>query len=74
MLASYRAGVLGKQFFCFHVLFTHAFFRRCQAQKDDLDGELSRFPRTRELTEELVAEQRVSNLWDDFGIIADVVV
>jgi hypothetical protein len=47
---------------------------RCQGNKKDLDGDLSKLPRTRELTELLVAEWAVSDLWDKFGIVSDIVV
>jgi hypothetical protein len=47
---------------------------RCQGDKNDLDGDLSKLPRTRELTELLVDEWAVSDLWDKFGIVSDIVV
>jgi hypothetical protein len=47
---------------------------RCQGNKKDLDGDLSKLPRTRELTELLVDEWAVSDLWDKFGIVSDIVV
>ena len=47
---------------------------RCQGSKKDLDGDLSKLPRTRELTEMLVSEWSVSDLWDEFGIVSDIVV
>jgi hypothetical protein len=47
---------------------------RCQGHRKDLDGELSRFPRSRELTERLVEDSLVKTLWDDYGIVADTVV
>ena len=57
--------------------FTIAFFKisgRCQGHRTDLDGELSQFLHSRELTEKLVEESLVKTLWDDYGIIADTVV
>jgi hypothetical protein len=50
------------------------FFPSCQGCKKDLDGELSKYPRSREFTEELVKNLPVNTLWKDFGIIPDVVV
>jgi hypothetical protein len=47
---------------------------RCQGEKKDLDGNLSKLPRTRELTELLVGEWAVCDLWDKFGIVSDIVV
>lgn len=47
---------------------------RCQGFKKDLDGELSKYPRSREFTEELVNNLPVMTLWKEFGIIPDVVV
>lgn len=49
-------------------------FYSCQGEKDDLDGSLSELPRTRDLTEFLIAKYRVGTLWDKFGIVSDVVV
>ena len=46
----------------------------CQGEKEDLDGPLSDLPRTRDLTESLIANYRVGALWDNFGIVSDVVV
>lgn len=47
---------------------------RCQGHRTDLDGDLSKFPRTRNFTEEVVEHYTVSELWDDFGIVSDVIV
>jgi hypothetical protein len=52
----------------------HIFPCRCQGCKKDLDGELSKYPRSREFTEELVKNLPVMTLWKNFGIIPDVVV
>ena len=52
----------------------HFFPCRCQGSKKDLDGELSKYPRSREFTEELVKNLPVMTLWKEFGIIPDVVV
>lgn len=49
-------------------------FFSCQALKKDLDGELSKLPRSRQLTEELIEDLPIAILWDLFGIVADVVV
>jgi hypothetical protein len=56
------------------VSFVSNFFHSCQGGKDDLDGPLSRLPRTRDLTEKLITNYQVGALWDKFGIISDVVV
>ena len=47
---------------------------RCQGHRTDLDGDLSKFPRTRHFTEEVIEHHMVSELWDDFGIVSDVIV
>jgi hypothetical protein len=47
---------------------------RCQGHRTDLDGDLSKFPRTRNFTEEVIEHCTVSELWDDFGIVSDVIV
>jgi hypothetical protein len=65
--------VLSQFFFALSILQSH-FFCRCQGGKKDLDGDLSKLPRTRELTEMLVDEWSVSDLWDKFGIVSDIVV
>lgn len=54
--------------------FPHVSPCRCQGDKKDLDGELSKYPRSREFTEELVEKLPVNTLWKQFGIIPDVVV
>jgi hypothetical protein len=59
--------------FCF-ILSSFSSCCRCQGDKKDLDGDLSKLPRTRELTEMLVNEWSVSDLWDKFGIVSDIVV
>ena len=70
----FSIGVVGKYFFCFNFFFVHDFFHSCQGEKNNLDGPLSRLPRTRDLTEKLVSNHQVGTLWDKFGIISDVVV
>ena len=57
----------------FHKPFTFTLYR-CQGHKADLDGDLSKLPRTRNFTEEVVEHCTVSELWDDFGIVSDVIV
>jgi len=52
----------------------HIILCRCQGNKKDLDGELSKYPRSREYTEELVKNLPVKTLWKNYGIIPDVVV
>ena len=47
---------------------------RCQGHRTDLDGELSKFPRTRSFIEEVVEHCTVGELWDDLGIVSDVIV
>ena len=56
------------------VYFSFYFSDRCQGHRNDLDGELSQIPRSRELTERLVENSLVKTLWDDYGIVADTVV
>ena len=66
--------MLGKQCNQFHHYICLVFFDRCQGHRTDLDGELSHFPRSRELTERLVEDSLVKTLWDEYGIVADTVV
>ena len=56
------------------IKFSFYFSDRCQGHRNDLDGELSQMPRSRELTERLVEDSLVKTLWDDYGIVADTVV
>ena len=53
---------------------TYITLYRCQGHRTDLDGDLSKFPRTRNFTEEVVEHHTVGELWDDFGIVSDVIV
>jgi len=46
----------------------------CRAPSSDLDGEGSTQPRTRKITEALVQTFDVPELWDEHGIVSDVVV
>ena len=48
---------------------------RCQGHRKDLpvDGKLSQFPCSRELTERLIEESLVKTLWDDYGIVSSKV-
>ena len=59
--------------FLLYVVHSHRICR-CQGDKEDLDGNLCKLPRTRELNELLVNEWAVSDLWDKFGIVSDIVV
>ena len=52
----------------------HIFVFRCQAPKGDLDSDLSQFSRTRTLTENLIEILPDKMLWENYGIIAPVVV
>lgn len=54
--------------------FTYFTLYRCQGHRTDLDGDLSKFPRTRKFTEEVIDYYTVSELWEDFGIVSDVIV
>ena len=65
--------MLGKQCNQFHCICLIS-SDRCQGHRTDLNGELSRFLRSRELTERLVEDSLVKTLWDDYGIVADTVV
>jgi hypothetical protein len=69
----YKTGAPSEPFFSLSCLHSHRVWR-CQGNKKDLDGDLSKLPRTRELTELLVDEWAVSDLWDKFGIVSDIVV
>lgn len=70
----YKAGVVGKAIPSYMINYVPHFFPSCQGSKADLDGELSKFPRSREFTEELVKNMPVNALWRDYGIISDVAV
>ena len=54
--------------------FTYFTFHRCQGHRTDLDSDLSKFPHTCNFTEEVIEHCTVSELWDDFGIVSDVIV
>ena len=54
--------------------FTNFTLYRCQGHRTDLDGDLSKFPRTRNFTEEVVGHYTMRELWDEFGIVSDVIV
>jgi hypothetical protein len=69
----YKAGAVGKAI-SFMIDYIPHFFPSCQGSKNDLDGDLAKFPRSREFTEELVNKLPVNTLWKDYGIIPDVVV
>ena len=49
-------------------------FYSCRAVSKNLDGEGSNQPRTTKITEALINSFEVPELWDDHGIISDVVV
>jgi len=62
-----------------YVLFTILFLSfsqflsaRCTANKKDLDGEAGR--RSRDHTELLVSEFELGVLWDEYGLVGDVIV
>jgi hypothetical protein len=63
-------------FYCIRYIYIFTYFTsyRCQGHRTDLDGHLSKFPRTRDFTEEVVEHYSVGELWDDFGIVSDVIV
>jgi hypothetical protein len=50
------------------------FVARCQAFKDDLDGDLSQLARTQEFTEGLMDRLPLKMLWEDYGIVSAVMV
>jgi hypothetical protein len=54
--------------------FTYFTPYRCQGHRTDLDGDLSKFPRTRNFTKEVIELHTLSELWDDFCIVSDVIV
>jgi hypothetical protein len=47
-------------------------FSRCTAKRTDLDGESGR--RSREHTELLVNEFELGTLWDEYGLVGDIIV
>ncbi len=47
-------------------------FFRCTANRTDLDGEGGR--RSREHTELLVNEFELGTLWDEYGLVGDIIV
>ena len=52
----------------------HVFVTRCQGLKGDLDSDLSKFLRSRVLTEGLIQKLPDKTLWESYGIIAPVVI
>ena len=54
--------------------FLPSFVTRCQAQKDDLDSNLSQFLRTCAFTEGLIEKLQEKTLWENYGIVSPVVV
>ena len=47
-------------------------YHRCTARPDDLDGESTR--RTRAHSDTIVEELELGVLWDEYGLIGDIVV
>jgi hypothetical protein len=47
---------------------------RCTAQSDNLDNDPHRLPRNREHTNTLVEMLELGELWDEYGLVGDVVV
>lgn len=47
-------------------------YYRCTARKDDLDGGGGH--RSREHTELLVSEFELGTLWDEYGLVGDIIV
>jgi hypothetical protein len=47
-------------------------YLRCTARPDDLDGESTR--RTREHSDTIVEELELGVLWDEYGLVGDIVV
>ena len=71
-----RIGVRSVYLFCIasDKSFTYLTLCRCQGHRTDLDGDLSQLPRTQNFTEEAIEHYTVSELWDDFGIVLDIIV
>jgi hypothetical protein len=73
--ALYRIGVRSRLFFiASDKYFTYLTSYRCQGHRTDLDGNLSKLPRTRNFTEEIIELHTLGELWDEFSIVSDVVV
>jgi hypothetical protein len=49
-------------------------FTRCTASPKDLDGKDDAIPRCREHTDILVEELELGILWDEYGLVGDIVV
>lgn len=72
----YRAGaqsmhlflILSNEYFMYFTLY------RYQGHRNELDGKHSKFPHTRKFMEELIDHYTVNGLWDDFGIVSDIIV
>ena len=60
--------------FCIASDITYLTLCRCQGHRTDLDSDLSQLPHTRNFTEEVIEHYTVSELWDDFGIVSDIIV
>jgi Plavaka transposase len=72
--ASCRVGALGEQGLCFSYLYiSYMLFYRCDAKWDNLDGNIAG-RRSHELTCSLVAALDRNSLWDDYGIVSDIMV
>jgi hypothetical protein len=57
---------------CVVSILTHLLYFRCTARSKDLDGD--GFRRSQEWTELLVDSFPRGVIWDDYGIVADVIV
>ena len=70
---SYRIGVLSKCLFCIVEMPTHTHVSRCTARVDGLDDEICG-RRSREHTDMLVEAFELGVLWDEYGLVGDVIV
>jgi hypothetical protein len=69
----YKVGVRSKFPFYFSFLIMND-FTRCTASAKDLDGSKFATPRCRELTDTLVEELELGMLWDEYGLVGDIIV
>jgi hypothetical protein len=68
---SCKGGALGKYSVYSPPHVSSPFFR-CTAKRTDLDGGVRR--RSREHTELLVSEFELGTLWDEYGLVGDIIV
>jgi hypothetical protein len=72
--ASFKAGVHGKSTLGFDLFYSKPWILRCRASRQNLDSEPDGGRRSREHTDLLVETLELGVLWNEFGIVGDVIV